>query len=203
MIKPNYVSQTDVKKMIDDKYRRGDFNIKSEEDLKKLYEVTENVFNHMEDPEDAIKTVSARNYDRNLTKKLYEISNNVGPQQLQNIVADNIKIENEMNLNVPSSSSSSFSDLDSFKKEDDDEFSMGGYGSDKSETQNNQTTGGESSTEIISEDPNLLIQNNNSSSSDHARPKANFVPKPPTEGQLLRRATDNQNSKDPVLSRFK
>jgi hypothetical protein len=50
MIKPNYVTPAQVKKMIDDKYKRGSFNIKSEEDIKKLYEVTENVFNHMEDP---------------------------------------------------------------------------------------------------------------------------------------------------------
>jgi hypothetical protein len=131
MIEPNYVTPEQVKRMIDDKYRRGQFNIKSEDDIKKLYEVTENVFIHMEDPQDSIKTVSARIYDRNLTDKLYDISKNVGPQQLQNIVAENIKIENEMNFNVPSSSSSSFSDLEAFKKEGDDELTMAGYSSDR------------------------------------------------------------------------
>jgi hypothetical protein len=116
MIKPNYVTPEQVKKMIDDKYRRGNFNIKSEDEIKKLYEVTESVFNNMEDPENTLQTVSASNYDRNFTNKLYEISSNVGPLQLQNIISDNIKIENENNLNMPSTSTS-FSDLDSFKKE--------------------------------------------------------------------------------------
>jgi hypothetical protein len=36
MIKPNYVTPEQVKKMIDDKYRRENFNIKSDEDIKKL-----------------------------------------------------------------------------------------------------------------------------------------------------------------------
>jgi hypothetical protein len=104
--------------MIDAKYRRGDFNIKSEDDIKKLYEVAEDVFNHMEDPKNSLQTtVSAQTYDRNLTDKLYEISSNVGPLQLQDIITDNIKIENENSLGMPSSSSSSFSDLDSFKQE--------------------------------------------------------------------------------------
>jgi hypothetical protein len=40
MIKPNYITQAQVKKMIDDKYRRGNFNIKTEDEIKKLYEVT-------------------------------------------------------------------------------------------------------------------------------------------------------------------
>jgi hypothetical protein len=90
--------------MIDAKYRRGSFNIKSNEELKRLYEVAENVFNNMEDPQNSLKTVSAKDYDRVLPNKLYEISSNVGPQQLQNIINDNIKIENENNLGVPSSS---------------------------------------------------------------------------------------------------
>jgi hypothetical protein len=190
MIKPNYVTPEQVKRMIDDKYRRGQFNIKSEDEIKKLYEVTENVFNHMEDPEDVFKTVSAKDYNRNLTNKLYEISNNVGPQQLQNIIGDNIKIENENDLNVPSSSSSSFSDLDSFKKEGDDELSMAGYGSGESEDDtNDETTGGESSNEILPEDSNLLIQNNNNRST--ARPR-DYVPKPKSEGKQLREAADNE-----------
>jgi hypothetical protein len=80
MIKSNYVTPEQVKKMIDAKYRRGSFNIKSDKDIKKLYEVTENVFNHMEDPKNSLNTVSAQTYDRNLTDKLYEISSNDGPQ---------------------------------------------------------------------------------------------------------------------------
>jgi hypothetical protein len=102
MIKSNYVTPTEVKKMIDAKYRRGSFNIKSEDDIKKLYEVTENVFNNMEVPQDSMKTVSATNYNRVLTEKLYDISKNVRQQQLNSIIQDNIKIENENNLNVPS-----------------------------------------------------------------------------------------------------
>jgi hypothetical protein len=76
MIKPNYVSFDVVKKMIDNKYKWGKFNIKSKEELKKLYEVAENLFNNMEDPKDAMKTVNA-NYNRSLDDKLYEISNNI------------------------------------------------------------------------------------------------------------------------------
>jgi hypothetical protein len=197
MIKPNYVTPTE-KKMIDDKYRRGEFNIKSDEEIKKLYEVTENVFNHMEDPQDSLNTVSARTYNRNLPKKLYEISNNVDPQQYQNIVAENIKIENENSLNVPSSS---FSDLDSFKKEGDDELNMAGYGSDESETENEtDISGGESGSDILPEIPFQAIQDNNSNSS-HAQPR-DFLPHPSDES-LVRKMLDNQNSKDPVLSRFK
>jgi hypothetical protein len=74
MIKPNYITPEQVKKMIDDKYRWGSFNIKSDDEIKKLYEVTENIFNNIEDPQDSMKTVSAQTYDRNLTDKLYEIS---------------------------------------------------------------------------------------------------------------------------------
>jgi hypothetical protein len=195
MIKPNYVTPAQVKKMIDDKYRRGNFNIKSDEDIKKLYEVTENVFNHMEDPRNSLKTVSARNYDRNLTDKLYDISNNVGPQQLQNIIDENIKIRNEDSLGVPSSSSSSFSDLDSFKKEGDDELSMAGYGSDESET-DADISGGASESDILPEDPNLLIQNKNSSSNRSiARPRENFVPGLPSDESLVRKMIDNQMKK--------
>jgi hypothetical protein len=53
--------------MINDKYRRGDFNIKSEDEIRRLYEVAENVFNNMEDPHDSLNTVSAQTYDRNLS----------------------------------------------------------------------------------------------------------------------------------------
>jgi hypothetical protein len=201
MIKPNYVTPAQVKKMIDAKYRRGNFNIKSEEDIKKLYEVGENVFNNMEDPQDSMKIVSG-NYDQHLTNKLYEISSNVGPQQLQSIVADNIKTENENTLNVPSSSSSSFSDLDLFKQED--KLLPGESFGDESEDETDTATEGASESEILPEDPNLLIQNNNSNSNlGIARPNPNFVPGPPSEGQLLRRAVDHQMDKDGVLSHFK
>jgi hypothetical protein len=117
---------------------------------------------------------------------LYEISSNVGPLQLQDIITDNIKIENENRLNVPSSSSSSFSDLDAFKKEGDDELPIAGYGAD-SETE------GALESDIIPENPNALVQDNNNTSI--ARPKANFVPKAPSEQNLLRRAIENQITK--------
>jgi hypothetical protein len=54
MIKPNYVNMADVREMIDKKYKQGNFNIKSKEELKKLYEVAENVFNNMEDLQNAL-----------------------------------------------------------------------------------------------------------------------------------------------------
>jgi hypothetical protein len=189
MIKSNYLTPEQVKKMIDDKYRRGDFNIKSEEDIKKLYEVAENVFNHMEDPKNSFNTVSAQTNDRNLTDKLYEISSNVGPLQLQNIINDNIKIENENNLNVPSSSSSSFSDLSSFKEEP----KLPGEYEDESGSERETDTATASESEILPEDLSKAVQDNNSSSNTSiARPNPNFVPKPPSEQNLLRRAIDNQ-----------
>jgi hypothetical protein len=144
----------------------------------------------MEDPKNAFKTVNAKTYDRNLTDKLYEISNNVTPQQLQSIITDNVKIEDEMSLGVPSSSLSSFSDLDAFKKEGDDEISIAGYGSDSETETANDTTGGESESDIIPEDPNRAVQDNNNNSG-HAQPR-DYVPKPPTEGKLLRKAMDDQ-----------
>jgi hypothetical protein len=96
MIKPNYISPTQVKKMIDAKYRRGNFNIKNEDEIKKLYEMAENVFNSMDDLLDSMKTVSANDYDSVLANKLYEISSNVGQDQLQNIVDENMKIEEKI-----------------------------------------------------------------------------------------------------------
>jgi hypothetical protein len=100
MIKPNYITLEQVKKMIDAKYRRGEFNIKSEDEIKKLYEVTENVFNNMEDPQNSMKTVNARDYDRVFANKLYDIANHDNNEQLQTIIDDNIKTENEMNFDV-------------------------------------------------------------------------------------------------------
>jgi hypothetical protein len=143
--------------MIDAKYRQGSFNTKSKEELKKLYEVAENVFNNMEDPEDSLKTVNAQNYDRVLENKLYEISNNVSPQQLQSIISENIKTENQ-NLSFPSTNS--IADvLPNFFEEEQKEKMIGdreGDSEDETETQ----TEGESSNEIVSENSDLLIQDN-------------------------------------------
>jgi hypothetical protein len=170
MIKPNYVTPAQVKKMIDVKYRRGSFNIKSEDEIKKLYEVAENVFNYMEDPGDALKTVSG-NYGRNLTKKLYEISNNVGQQQLQNIINDNIKTENEFQLNVSSQSSSLAAFPNSFQQEPKliGEFEESG-GENEDDTES--ATGGESGTDIESEYKDDYHNDNESEQQRNARLKS-------------------------------
>jgi hypothetical protein len=155
----------------------------------------------MEDPGDAFKTVSARNYDRNLTNKLYEISNNVSPQQLQSIIADNVKIENEnsLNLNVPSSSSSSFSHLDSLKKEDNEFLSLPGEDMDsEDDTENESATECASESEILTEDPNLLIQNNNNKVASRSK---DFIPHQSDES-LARKLQDDRNKKDPSLKNF-
>jgi hypothetical protein len=144
MIKPNYVTQEQVKKMIDDKYRQGNFNIKSEEEIKKLYEVGENVFNNMEDPQNSLNTVSAKDYNRVLVKKLYEISSNVSAEQLNSIINDNIKTENEFELNVPSQSSSHVAFPSSFKEEEEEKLPGEGDGESEDDT-DNETIGGESS----------------------------------------------------------
>jgi hypothetical protein len=189
IIKPNYVTPEQVRKMIDAKYRWGEFNIKSEDELKKLYEVTENVFNNEEDPQNSMKTVSAKDYDRVLANKLYEISSNVGQEQLQNIINDNIKIDNENNLNVPSSSSSSFSDLSSFKEEDKE---LPGEGMNSEDETDTDISGAETdSSNILPEVQFQAVQDNNNSNRSVARPR-DFVPKPPSEDQLLRRAVDHQ-----------
>jgi hypothetical protein len=151
----------------------------------------------MEDPQNSMNAVSAQTYDRNLTNKLYEISNNVSQQHLQNIINDNIKTENEFNLNVPSSSSSSFSDLSSFKKEDDGE--LPGEGMDSEDDTNDETTGGESSNEILPEDSNLLIQNNNSG---NPRP-VNVTSRPLDINQMARREEYNIMTGDSVLNNNK
>jgi hypothetical protein len=195
MIKSNYVTLDQVKEMINDKYKRGDFSIKSKEDLEKLYEVTENVFNHMEDPNDSLNTVSASNYNRDLTKRLYDIANNVSPQQYQNIVNQNVKIEDEMSLNVPSSSSSSFSDMSSFKKESDDQLEMPGYSSgieSETETETDTDATCASESDIIPEDPNASVQNNNNT----------FIPREPSDASRARKIFDDRNKKDPVLKHF-
>jgi hypothetical protein len=76
MIVPNYVSKEKVRQIINNKYKKGNFNIKSPEEMQKLVEISENVFNNMEDPAGALnKVTSDRTYD--FSKKLYDIANNV------------------------------------------------------------------------------------------------------------------------------
>jgi hypothetical protein len=70
MIKLGYVKLVDVKMMIDKMYKQNIFNIKREAEMKKLYEVAENAFNKMEDPQNALLTLSQNNV-RTLTCKLY------------------------------------------------------------------------------------------------------------------------------------
>jgi hypothetical protein len=70
MIDRNYVSKDRVKQMIYDKYKKGNFNIKSPAEMEKLVEVAESVFNNMEDPSGSLDTVGADN-TRNFSNKLY------------------------------------------------------------------------------------------------------------------------------------
>jgi hypothetical protein len=93
MIVPNYVSKEKVKQMIYDKYKKGNFNIKSPEEMEKLVEVSENVFNNMEDPAGSLSTMTS---DRSpdFSKKLYEIANDVTPAKYAEILKQNRTIEN-------------------------------------------------------------------------------------------------------------
>jgi hypothetical protein len=95
MIKANYVTPEDAKKMIDAKYRGGDFNIKSEDEINKLYEVAQNVINNMEDPENALQTISADKAG-DFSKKLYNIASNVTSTAYQNILNENNDVEDEL-----------------------------------------------------------------------------------------------------------
>jgi hypothetical protein len=95
---------------------------------------------------------------RDFSKKLYEIAKNVSAEQLNSIINDNIKTENEFQLNVPSTSSSLAAFPSSFK----DEPKLPGEGDESEDDTDNETTGGASESDILPEDPNLLIQNNNS-----------------------------------------
>jgi hypothetical protein len=104
-----------------------------------------------------------------------------------------------MNLSVPSSSSSSFSHLDSFKKEGDDELSMAGYGGDSEDDRNDETTGAESSTEIL---PELLFQAVQDNNSGGARP-VNVTSKPLDINQMERREEYNIMTEDSVLNNNK
>jgi hypothetical protein len=159
MIKPNYVTPADVKKMIDAKYRKGSFNIKSNEELKRLYEVAENVFNNMEDPQNSLKTVSAKDYDRVLANKLYEISNNVGPQQVQSIVDENMKIEEKI-LNLPDHSTSIPT---SFFKNDDEKRILGDRDGESEDETDTQTASETDASTILPEIANRAVQDNNNS----------------------------------------
>jgi ribosome assembly protein YihI (activator of Der GTPase) len=89
MIKPEYVKQQDVRKMTDNKYKQGSFNIKSQAELEKLYKVAANLFNNMKDRKNAMKTLDADD-SRSLDDKLYEISSIVRcPAQYTNTVNKN------------------------------------------------------------------------------------------------------------------
>jgi hypothetical protein len=88
MVVANYVSKNKVRQMINNKYKKGNFNIKSPAEMEKLVEVAENVFNNMEDPGGALNTVTA-DRTRDFSKKLYDIANNVTPDQYKAILKQN------------------------------------------------------------------------------------------------------------------
>jgi hypothetical protein len=176
--------------MIDDKYRPGNFNINSEEEIKKLYGVAENVFNNMEDPQDSMNTVSAQTYDRSLTDKLYDIANNLSAEQLNSIIDENIKIEENQN---------SITDVLPNFFNDEKKPPMTGEFDGDSEDETETQTDGESSNEILPEDPNLLIQNNNSGV---PRPR-DVTSRPPSIDEMTRREEYNIMSEDNVLNNHK
>jgi hypothetical protein len=116
-----------------------------------LYEVAENVFNNMEDPLDSMKTVSAKDYDRGLANKLYEISNNVGQEQLNSIIHENMKIEEKI-LNLPSNTTSIPPEF--FEQEQKKQMT-GEFEGDSEDETDTQTA---SESDIIPENPNQTIQ---------------------------------------------
>jgi hypothetical protein len=93
MIDRNYVSKDRVKQMIYDKHKKGNFNIKSPQEMEKLVEVSENVFNNMEDPRGTLSTITS-DTSPDFTKKLYEITNNVTSDQYNAILKQNRADEN-------------------------------------------------------------------------------------------------------------
>jgi hypothetical protein len=93
---PNYASKDKVKQMIYNKYRKGNFNIKSQQEMEKLVEVAENVFNNMEDPTGSLNTVNA-DTTRNFSNKLYDIMNDVTPTEYAKILKQNNAVENAIN----------------------------------------------------------------------------------------------------------
>jgi hypothetical protein len=93
MIDRNYVSKERVKQMIYDKYKKGNFNIKSPAEMEKLVEVAESVFNNMEDPGGSLNTVSA-DTTSNFSNKLYQIANDVSAAEYAKIKSRNRATEN-------------------------------------------------------------------------------------------------------------
>jgi hypothetical protein len=144
----------------------------------------------MEDPEDSMKTVSAKDYNRTLPKKLYEISSDVSADQLNSIINDNIKIENENNLNVPSQSSSLAAFPNSFKKEGE-ELLPGEGEESEDEGGTESATETESDNNILPENPLQVVQNNNSG-----------VNRQLTENEIARRNEYNAMKNDEVLNHF-
>jgi hypothetical protein len=138
----------------------------------------------MEDPKNTFKTVSAKDYDRVFTDKLYEISSNVGPQQLNSIINDNMNIEEKI-ANPPSNTTSIPISFFSGKKEE----KMVGEGSGESEDETDTESATASESDILPEIPNQVVQNNNNRSI--ARPR-DYVPKPKSEDKQLREAADAQ-----------
>jgi hypothetical protein len=94
MIDRNYVFAARVKDMIDQKYKKGQFYIKSIPELNKLYDVAQNVIKNMEDPENALQTIKA-DTTRDFSKKLYNIASTVTPAAYENILKENYDVEEE------------------------------------------------------------------------------------------------------------
>jgi hypothetical protein len=95
MIDRSYVSYDRVKDMIDKKYKKGDFYVKSIPELNKLYDVAQNVINNMEDPENAFQTIKA-DTTRDFSTKLYNIASTVTPAAYENILKENYDVEDEL-----------------------------------------------------------------------------------------------------------
>jgi hypothetical protein len=95
MIDGNYVCTARVKDMIDQKYKKGQFYIKSIPELNKLYEVAQNVINNMEDPNNALETIKS-DTTRDFSKKLYNIASTVTPAAYENILKENYDVEEEL-----------------------------------------------------------------------------------------------------------
>jgi hypothetical protein len=79
--------------MIYGKYKKGEFYVKSPQEMEKLIKVSENVFNNIEDPAGSLSTITS---DRSpdFSKKLYDIMNDVTPQKYAEILKQNLALEN-------------------------------------------------------------------------------------------------------------
>jgi hypothetical protein len=95
MIDRSYVSYDRVKNMIDQKYKKGDFYIKSIPELNKLYDIAQNVINNMEVPDNAFQTIKA-DKTRDFSKKLYNIASTVTPAAYENILKENYDVEEQL-----------------------------------------------------------------------------------------------------------